>query len=52
MTDNKVEIKDKTFYYTEYGYRGLEEIQRLREENAKLKAEIESLKQQRNSVVR
>ena len=40
MTDNKVEVKDETFYYTEYGYRGLEEIQRLREENAKLKAEI------------
>ena len=44
--------EDDKASYTEYGYRGLEEIQRLREENAKLKAEIESLKQQRNSVVR
>lgn len=31
--------------YTEYGYRGLEEIRRLQEENALLKKEIEELKQ-------
>jgi len=30
--------------YTEYGYRGIEEIKRLQEENARLKKEIEELK--------
>ena len=32
--------------YTEYGYRGLEEIKRLQEQITKLKEEIEELKEE------
>ena len=31
--------------YTEYGYRGLEEIKRLQEQITKLKEEVEELKE-------
>ena len=44
MTDNKVEVKDETFYYTEYGYRGLEEIKKANEKIAELQKENEELK--------
>ena len=52
MTDNKVEVKDETFYYTEYGYRGLEELKQandkineLQEKIKKLQEEIKELRQ-------
>ena len=43
MTDNKVEVKDETFYYTEYGYRGLEEIRLKDKQIEELKKRIEDL---------
>ena len=36
--------------YTEYGYRGLEEIKTLQAENARLKKEIEELKQKQITI--
>ena len=36
--------------YTEYGYRGLEEIKTLQAENTRLKKEIEELKQKQITI--